>query len=386
MEWYRAYHGMPHDPKLQVIAKRTGQPMAVVVAVWVCVLDAASQHEPRGVIEIDPEEIAVIQGIEFEDAVAIIQAFHDKKMLDENNHLTAWDKRQHTSSTERSRKSRATQKKAATKGSTTQQRAASSSTAQRKNRKKMTDTEQIHSRTDSETDPDADSKKETKQKKNRGRAEKEECEKEKPEICGKDSKQILQQMLDIWNAEVQSKLSHGQKAILTPKRKELLTCRWIEDFAEDIRAWKYYCEIISNSDFCLGKLDGKDWTIDLTWAIESSEHVAKILEGGFSGGKHPSPPPACHDPLLQTGWDHVLACFSDKHGKATCKSWLSGTEVQGIQSSDDGLFVIIACRNSFLQQWLQQHYQADLNLWWTEHTHHSRRITGVLLTIKEKKS
>src|SRR5690606_29735969 len=137
----------------------------------------------------------------------------------------------------------------------------------------------------------------------------------------------------------QSKLSHSQKAILTPKRKELLTCRWIEDFAEDIRAWKYYCEIIGNSDFCLGKLEGKDWTIDLTWAIESSDHVAKILEGGFSGGKHPSPPPACHDPLLQTGWDHVLACFSDKHGKATCKSWLSGTEVQGVQSSPDGLFV-----------------------------------------------
>lgn len=60
MEWYRAYHGLPHDPKLQVIAKRTGQPMAVVVAVWVCVLDAASQHDPRGVIEVDPEEIAVI--------------------------------------------------------------------------------------------------------------------------------------------------------------------------------------------------------------------------------------------------------------------------------------------------------------------------------------
>ncbi|MDB2414135.1 hypothetical protein N9W34_00010 [Rickettsiales bacterium] len=241
MEWYRAYHGMPYDTKLRVIAKRTSQPMAVVVAIWACMLDAASQHDPRGFIKIDPEEVAVVQDLELEVVEAVLQAFRDKGMIDENNHLTAWD----------------------------------------------------------------------------------------------------------------------------------------------IRAWRYYCEIIGSSDFCLGKLDGKDWTIDLTWAIASSDHVAKILEGGFSGGKHPTPPPACHDPKLQTGWDHVLACFASKYGKATCKSWLSGTEVRGVEQSPDGPFVIIACRNGFTQQWLQQHYQTDLNLWWSEHSYNSRRIVGVQLTIKE---
>lgn len=377
MEWYRAYHGMPYDPKLQVIAKRTGQPMAVVVAVWVCILDAASQHDPRGVIEVDAEEIAVVQGLEMDVVVAILKSFHDKKMLDENDHLTAWDKRQHTSSTERSRKSRATKKDDATQGNTAQRRATSRSASQRKNSKKSTDTDY---RTDSDSEAKADSKTETKKKKTE-REEKEECEKEKQQIGGKD---ILEQMLDIWNEEVQSKLSHGQKAILTPKRRELLTCRWLEDFAEDIRAWRYYCEIIGSSDFCLGKLDGKDWTIDLTWAIASSDHVAKILEGGFSGGKHPTPPPACHDPKLQTGWDHVLACFASKYGKATCKSWLSGTEVRGVEQSSDGPLVVIACRNRFTKEWILQHYLTDLNLWWAEHSYNSRRIVGVQLTIKEK--
>ena len=98
-------------------------------------------------------------------------------------------------------------------------------------------------------------------------------------------------MLDIWNAEVQSKLTNGHKVKLTPKRKELMTCRWLNDFQQDIRAWEYYCEVIGQSDFCLGKIEGKGWTIDLTWAVDSSEHIAKILEGGFSNGKHPS---ACH--------------------------------------------------------------------------------------------
>lgn len=63
MEWYRVYHGMPEDAKLQVIAKRTSQPMAHVVSVWGCLLDAASKHDPRGKIQIDPEQIAVVQDI-----------------------------------------------------------------------------------------------------------------------------------------------------------------------------------------------------------------------------------------------------------------------------------------------------------------------------------
>jgi hypothetical protein len=385
MEWYRAYHGMPYDPKLQVIAKRTSQPMAMVVAVWVCLLDAASQHASRGVIAIDHEEIAVIQGMELEAVEAIIQALRDKGMIDKNSRLASWDKRQHTTSTERSQKHRAGKKQDATPSNTAQRAETKASGTERKNQKKSSDTEQSRSETYSEAE--TDSKKESEQKENRARAEKREREREKQQIGGKDAEQsgsqILDQMLDIWNAEVQSKLTRGHKAILTPKRKEQMTRLWLENFHQDMRAWRYYCEVIGASDFCLGKLEGKGWTIDLSWAIESSEHVAKILEGGFSGGKHPAPPPVCHDPLLQTPWDHVLACFAGKYGKASCKSWLSGTEVVGIEPHPAGAFVVITCPNKFIQQWLEQHYRADLNLWWAEHSYQSRRITGVEFQIRE---
>ena len=273
MEWYRAYHGMPYDTKLRVIARRTSQPMAVVVAIWTCMLDAASQHDPRGFIKIDPEEVAVVQDLELQVVEAVLQAFHDKGMIDENNHLTAWDKRQHTTSTERSRKHRDTKQQDATSGNTAQQSATAGNTQQRKN---APDTDaDYRTDTDSEAESEADSKKDSKQKKKRTRAEKKEREKEKQQIGGKN---ILQEMLDIWNEEVQSKLTNSHKAILTPKRKELLTVRWIEDFAEDIKAWRYFCEIIGKSDFCLGRIEGKNWTIDLSWAIESSEHVASLRE------------------------------------------------------------------------------------------------------------
>lgn len=382
MEWYRAYHGMPYDPKLRVIAKRTGQPMAVVVAIWLCILDAASQHDPRGVIAIDPEEVAVVQDVEFEAVKAVMQAFHDKGMIDGHNRLTAWDKRQHTTSTERSRKSRDAKQQDATPGNTLEQNSTGGNTPKQKNQQKETEQRR--------TDADADSNKDSKQKKNRTRAEKRECEREKQQISGKTTDQsqskILEQMLEIWNEEVQSKLTRDHKAILTPKRKEQMARLWLEDFQQDMHAWRYFCEVIGSSNFCLGKIPGKNWTIDLSWAIESSEHVAKILEGGFSGGKHPSPPPACHDPLLQTGWDHVLACFAGKYGKAACQSWLSGTEVQGVEPNPDGVFVIITCPSKFIQQWIEQHYLTDLNLWWAEHSHQSHRITGIQLKLKERSS
>ncbi len=387
IEWYRAYHGMPYDPKLRVIARRTDQPMAVVVAVWACVLDAASQHDPRGKINLDPEEVAVIQDIEFEVAKAIIQEFHNKGMLDDDNHLTAWDKRQHTTSTERSQKFRDKKKQDAAAGNTAQQQKTASGSGKQDATAKSTkkDTEQRRadaeqSRLDSEAESDSDQKEDSKQNKNRGRAEKKEPEKEKQKKSGEN---ILDQMLEIWNTEVQEKLTKGHKAVLTAKRKEQLTCRWIEDFAEDIRAWQYYCEIIAASDFCMGRIEGKDWTIDLTWAISSSEHVVKILEGGFSGKRHPAPPPPCHEPLLQTGWDHVLACFTNKYGKSACQSWLSVTEVVGTEICHDKTFVIINCPTRFIQEWLTKHYQSDLDLWWGEHSYQSRRISGIHLKIKE---
>lgn len=382
MEWYRAYHGMPYDPKLQVIAKRAGQPMAYVVAIWLCLLDAASRHDPRGVVDIDPESIAVVQGIELEAAQDVIQAFYDKGMIDENHMLTAWDKRQHTTSTERMKKHRAKKKHDVTDGNTKKQSVTGSDTTKRKNTKKGTDRDREK---EEEREEDKELEKDKNKKKGREK-KKEEHEKEKQKIRSRYADGTLQQMLDIWNEEVQKRLSRDQNAILTPKRKELLTVRWIEDFQQDIKAWRYYCEVISNSDFCMGKIDGKDWTIDLTWAISSSDHVAKILEGGFSGGKHPHKPPGCKIPELQEAWDSVLASFQQKFGEATCKSWLSGTEIYKTKSNPDGICVVIACPNKFIQHWLTEHYLADLNLFWSSHEFRAKKITGIELIVKEASS
>lgn len=351
---------MPEDAKLKVIARRSNQLMTHVVTVWLCVLDCASRNNPRGTVKLDSEQIAVVQDIDQAIVESILAAFYEKGMIDQKNHLSGWEKRQYASDAERVQKHRESKKQDVTPCNTVQRNVTSSNDEKRKNDKIAPDTD-----TDTDTDNRVQNTELQKSdKKSRAREEKGECEREKR------TKQILDpqilQMLEIWNAEVQSKLTPDQKAKLTPKRQEQMAKRWQDDFQQDMRAWKHYCEIISTSDFCLGKIAGKSWTIDLSWAVESSEHVAKILEGGFSGGNHPTKPTPCAVPELQSVWDKVLAEFTSKYGKPTCRSWLARVSITRVLKYGDGSVVSLCCPSKFIKDWLTQHYLADLTYWFAE--------------------
>jgi flagellar biosynthesis GTPase FlhF len=383
IEWYRVYHGMPEDAKLRVIAKRSGQLMTHVVTVWLCVLDAASRHATRGTVEVDSEQIAVVQEIDQSIVESILRTFYEKGMIGEDNILTGWKKRQYLSDAERAKRYREGKKQDDTENNAPSRSVTKNNTATRKKRKIAPDTDNRLQTTDSE------SRKQNTDKKNREREEKGECERKKHQSCGKlqkQSGQILQQMADIWNEEVQSKLTPNQKAILTPKRKELLTLRWLEDFQQDIRAWKYYCEIIGKSEFCLGKLEGKGWTIDLTWAVESSEHIAKILEGGFSNGKHPTKPPSCDVPELQEAWDFVIDRLQQKFGKSSIRSWFGNTAITKITSVPDGTIVTLETPRKFIRDWIEQHFLKEVNSAFNDQPHYHIPVIATELTIKEQSS
>jgi hypothetical protein len=279
-------------------------------------------------------------------------------------------KRQHTTSTERMQKHRDTKKRDVTESDAAKRSVARGDA---KKAKKAPDTDSRLQTSDSDAETQ---KKQISDKKIRARAEGER-EREKTKALPDD---IAEQMLQIWNAEVQNKLTKGQSARITPKRKQQMLERWQQDFQQDIRAWRYFCEVIGSSDFCLGKVAGKDWTIDLGWAVESSDHVAKILEGGFSGGSHPPKPPACDVPGLQQAWDAVLDAFQQKHSKASCRSWLANTVVTDLQDNT----VIIRCPSAFACQWINQHYMADLTRWWRTATEGGAAVTSVKLITEGK--
>jgi len=109
--WWRAHHGLPYDTKLTVIAKRCGVRRGDVAAVWVAMLDYASQQPDRGsVAGVDAEEIAVNFDYAVEDVERIIAAFGERRMI-ANGRITAWERRQvlrerEDSSAERTRKYR----------------------------------------------------------------------------------------------------------------------------------------------------------------------------------------------------------------------------------------------------------------------------------------
>ena len=101
------HHGLPLDTKLAVVAKRAGLRRGEVLALWVALLDHASQNAPRGSLKnLDSEEISLT--LEFDPVLVetALQAFRDKKMISADNVLTDWQKSQKLSSTMRTREFR----------------------------------------------------------------------------------------------------------------------------------------------------------------------------------------------------------------------------------------------------------------------------------------
>ena len=91
--WCRLWNDMPTDPKWRVIAKRSGQPLCTVIAVYVAMLTNANASKDRGVLEKwDDEDMAIALDLETEQ-VASIREQMQGKVLD-GNQLTGWEKRQ----------------------------------------------------------------------------------------------------------------------------------------------------------------------------------------------------------------------------------------------------------------------------------------------------
>ena len=96
MDWLRVYHGMPHDPKLRLAARRAGDGVTPghVVAVWMAMLDHASRSTPRGSIDTFDTE-ATAEGFGWSDEV-VAAAFEGlaKVGCHDRIKLTRWETRQ----------------------------------------------------------------------------------------------------------------------------------------------------------------------------------------------------------------------------------------------------------------------------------------------------
>ena len=65
IDWFRWHHGSVTDPKFQLVARKSKQALAPVIAVWAFVLEQASASEDRGAFgSIDCEAIDCLLGLD----------------------------------------------------------------------------------------------------------------------------------------------------------------------------------------------------------------------------------------------------------------------------------------------------------------------------------
>jgi hypothetical protein len=85
---------MPTDPKWRVVARKSGQPLACVIAVFNMMMICASQNaDDRGVmVGWDDEDIGAALDMDGEDVAAIREAMQGKVL--DGNRLSGWERRQ----------------------------------------------------------------------------------------------------------------------------------------------------------------------------------------------------------------------------------------------------------------------------------------------------
>lgn len=116
MEWLRWYAGTVTDPKWRVVAAESGQPVALVLAVWAVMLERASASAERGSIAGWSDRVV---GAGLDLPASAVQSIRDamQGLVLDGDHLTGWEKRnpkreREDSSTERVRRYREKKKDA----------------------------------------------------------------------------------------------------------------------------------------------------------------------------------------------------------------------------------------------------------------------------------
>lgn len=95
MGWFRWHHGSVTDPKFQLVAKKASASVGEVIAVWACLLEAASASEQRGNHgAIDFESMDCSLGYDDGKCRRIYDRMCERDLIDDEGGVAAWDRRQ----------------------------------------------------------------------------------------------------------------------------------------------------------------------------------------------------------------------------------------------------------------------------------------------------
>lgn len=93
-DWVRLWHDMPTDPKWRTIARKSGQRVGDVMAVFnFMMVNASDNAAERGTLSgFDVEDVATALDIDDDDVRAIMAAMQGKVL--DGDRLTGWERRQ----------------------------------------------------------------------------------------------------------------------------------------------------------------------------------------------------------------------------------------------------------------------------------------------------
>ena len=92
MDWLRLWHDMPNDPKWRTIARISGQPIALVQAMYLHLLVDASRNVTRGHVTVTKEDIASALDVTDEQVELVLGAMQGRVM--DGDCVSGWSKRQ----------------------------------------------------------------------------------------------------------------------------------------------------------------------------------------------------------------------------------------------------------------------------------------------------
>jgi len=92
-DWVRLWHDMPTDPKWRVIARKSGQPLPCVIALFTLMMTTASAADDRGSIaNLTNEDAAAALDLDEEDVAAMREAMQGRVL--DGDRLSGWERRQ----------------------------------------------------------------------------------------------------------------------------------------------------------------------------------------------------------------------------------------------------------------------------------------------------
>ncbi|GLT01790.1 hypothetical protein GCM10007897_31880 [Sphingobium jiangsuense] len=255
--WLRLWHDMPTDPKWRTIARKSGQRIGDVIAVFNFILVNASENAAeRGALSaFDIEDVASALDLDDKDVQAIIDAMQGKVL--DGDRLAGWDKRQ-----PKREDSTASERKKAWK-------------ERQKNAAERSGTQGNAPDTDTDTDTDTEYL-EAKASCASGEAR----EPENPEFQLEAEQQTVDRLkpehfVEAWN-DLAGRIAKPKIRALTPERRTRLKAR-IAGYSLD--EFREVLGNIENSAFLRGDKGWSGCTFD--W-VTKKNNFQKILEGNYN--------------------------------------------------------------------------------------------------------